>query len=225
MRRILGSRAATIAVAALLGLSACSGDGDARSVGPVPTGPSTTVEQTTTTAPSQATSTTSVRSPSTTRPSTAPAPSTTRPAATPTTAAGAPAEAVVDSGTTSGGPWQLVAQSGGRAGLVCAELRVSSQSGGRVCNEASEQDFNGDDTLRYSGAGNGTFFIGVARPNVARVRMDVRGGTSVERATVAAPFTTAARFVALPLPAGATIRSLTALDSGGNVLTTISINP
>lgn len=218
MLRIHGSRATTVAFAALVALSACSGGGDARSVGPVPTGPSTTVEQTTTTAAPQSTSTT-VRVTGTTRPPT------TRPAAPSTTVSGQPSEAVVDSGTASTGAWQLVAQTGGRPGLVCVELRGAFQFGGRVCSEASEQDANGNEILRYSGAGDGSFFIGVTRRDVAGVRMEVRGGSTVERATVAAPFTTAARFVALPLQPGATIRSLTALDSGGNQLTMISINP
>jgi hypothetical protein len=147
--------------------------------------------------------------------------------ATPSTTAPAGAvEAVVESGTTSSGQWQLVAQSGGRAGVVCAELRGPFRFGGGVCNEPSEQDLNGNDVLRYhANAGDGAFLIGVSRSNVARVRMELRGGASVERTTVAAPFTTAARFVALPTPVNATIRSLHALDSGGKVLTTIGINP
>lgn len=131
----------------------------------------------------------------------------------------------MDNGSTPAGSWQLIAQPGGRAGLVCAQLRGPFQFGGRVCNEASEQDANGNDTLRYSTAGDATFVIGVSRPNVARVRMAVRGGTTVERTTVTAPFTDSAGFVALPVPTGATIRSLTALDRSGVVLTTININP
>jgi len=55
--------------------------------------------------------------------------------------------------------------------------------------------------------------------------MEIGNGTVVERDTVSAPFTTTARFVALPLPAGARLRSLTALDRAGTVLTTIRINP
>jgi hypothetical protein len=110
--------------------------------------------------------------------------------------------------------------------LVCAELRGPFQFGGGVCNEPSEQDFNGNDVLRYhANAGDGTFLIGVSHPNVVKVRMELRNGASVERTTVAAPFTTATRFVALPTPVNATIRSLHALDSGGKVLTTIGINP
>jgi hypothetical protein len=54
--------------------------------------------------------------------------------------------------------------------------------------------------------------------------MEVRGGAAVERATVAA-FITVARFVALPTTKDAVVRSLTAYDSRGSVLTTISINP
>jgi hypothetical protein len=139
-----------------------------------------------------------------------------------TTTAG---EAVVDSGTRAGGAWQLVAEPGGGSGLVCAFLRGPFDAGGRVCNEASEQDANGNDTLRYSGAGDGRFIVGVSQPPVSRVRVELRDGSVVERATVAAPFTTAARFVALPLPSDSAVRSLTALDSGGTVLTRIVVNP
>ena len=94
-----------------------------------------------------------------------------------------------------------------------------------MCNEASEQDFNGNDSLRYIVGGDGTFVIGVTRPGVAKVRMELRGAPTVERETVAASITTAVRFVALPLPAGAAIRSLVALDSRGAVVTTITVNP
>ena len=222
MRRTNIRRASTIAVAGLLALSACAG-GDPQSVGPVPTAPSTTVEPTTTTVPPPTTTqvVTTTVAPRVTTSTAAP-----RPTTPPTTARGGPAEAVVDSGSTPAGRWQLVAETGPRTGVVCAVLRGPFQSGGGVCNESSEQDFNGDETLRYSAAaGDGSFVIGVSRPNVATVRMEIRDGATVERATVAAPFTTAARFVALQRPAGATIRSLTALDSGGNVLTRITINP
>lgn len=222
MRRKNTCRASTMAVAGLLALSACA-SGDPKSVGPVPTAPSTTLEPTTTTAPAPTTSqaVASTVAPRVTTSTVAP-----RPTTPPTTARSGPAVAVVDSGSTPGGRWQLVAETGARAGVVCAVLRGPFQSGGGVCNEASEQDFNGDETLRYSAAaGDGAFVIGVSRPNVATVRMEVRDGATVERSTVAAPFTTAARFVALQRPAGATIRSLTALDSGGNVLTRITINP
>lgn len=173
-------------------------------------------------------STTSILAPTTAQaPSTTVAPgaiTTTRRVTTTTVAAG-PIEEVVATGTAAGGPWQLVVEPGGRAGLVCAELRGRFQFGGGVCNEASEQDFNGDDTLRYSIAGDGTFVIGVTRPAVAKVRVELRSAATIERATVAASFTTAARFVAVPLPAPSTIRSLTALDGGGRVLTTITVSP
>lgn len=219
MRRKNSCRASTMAVVGLLALSACA-SGDPKSVGPVPTAPSTTLEPTTTTAPTP-TSTLAVASTVATRVTT----STVAPRPTTPPARSGPGVAVVDSGSTPAGTWQLVAETGARAGVVCAVLLGPFQSGGGVCNEPSEQDFNGDETLRYSAAaGDGAFVIGVSRPNVATVRMEVQDGATVERATVAAPFTTAARFVALQRPAGATIRSLTALDSGGNVLTRITIN-
>jgi hypothetical protein len=144
---------------------------------------------------------------------------------TPPTTAAAPIPTVVDSGTVAGATWQLVAEPADATGLFCARLTGPFQFGGRVCNAASEQDFNGNDTLRYSTAGDGTFVIGVTRPDVATVRMELRGASAVERATVAAPFTAAARFVALPTTSGAILRSLTAVDGRGDRLTTITVNP
>lgn len=193
---------------AVLATTAC-GDGP-RDLGAVATtgAPSST----STTAATSPTSTTTVgRTTTTTR-------------TPPTTTTAAPAPAVVDSGTSQAGAWQLVAERGER-GLLCSHLRVGSQDAGRVCNEASESDFNGNDTLRYSGLHGEPFVIGVALPAVAKVRAELVGGVVAERATVAAPFTTAARFVALPLPADAGIRYLVALDSAGRQLTRIPINP
>lgn len=77
MRRIHGSWAPTMAMVALLALSACSGGDDARSLGPVPTAPSTSVEPTTTTSVPTETSTTAVRGATTTLPPGAPAAGTT----------------------------------------------------------------------------------------------------------------------------------------------------
>jgi hypothetical protein len=133
------------------------------------------------------------------------------------------AEEVVDSGTVGSGAWQLVATRDGS--LLCAELRLSSRPAGRACNSATEQDANGNETLRYSTAGEGAFVVGVGLPSVARVQAELRDAATVERATVPASFTGAARFVAVPLRAGAVIRALTALDAGGRVLTRITINP
>ncbi|MGH9226990.1 MAG: hypothetical protein ACRD2W_25140 [Acidimicrobiales bacterium] len=65
----------------------------------------------------------------------------------------------------------------------------------------------------------------MTRPNVARVRVELRGATVVDRETVAASFTTVGRFPAVPLPAGAPIRTLAALDSRGTVLTAFTVNP
>lgn len=74
-----GHAVRTVAVVGLLVLAGCSGDGDVTSLGPVPTGPSTTVEATTTTTTPATTSTSSV--PVTTS-TTRVRPTTTRPPAT-----------------------------------------------------------------------------------------------------------------------------------------------
>lgn len=212
MRRLL-----SILAVPLLAMTAC-GDGP-RDLGAVATtvAPSSTSPSTSTSTSISTTTTTPARTTTTARTNT-----TARAQQTTTPTASGPA--VVDSGTSQAGAWQLVAERGER-GLLCARLRVRSQDAGGVCNEASEQDFNGNDTLRYSGALGEPFVIGVGLPTVARVRAELVGGVVVERATVAAPFTTAARFVALPLPANAGIRHLVALDSGGRELTRIPINP
>lgn len=166
----------------------------------------------TTTAPAPTTTVGATRSP-TTSPTTAPVRST-----TPT-----PAEEVVDSGTSAAGAWRLVAVRDGSR--MCAELRLASQPAGRACNAATEQDFNGNETLRYSTAADGAFVVGVSASTVSRVRAEVRDGAPVERATVGASFATNARFVALPLGPGAVIRALIALDAGGRALTRITVNP
>ena len=94
-----------------------------------------------------------------------------------------------------------------------------------VCNTRTEQDFNGNDVLRYSTVAEGAFIVGVTASGATWVRAELRGGTVVDQATVAATFTTSARFVAVPLPADAVIRALVALDSTGRELTRITINP
>ncbi len=174
----------------------------------------------TTVAPSSTSTSTSTSTPVAT--TTTLARITTTIARTTTTSASGPA--VVDSGTSQAGAWQLIAERGER-GLLCARLRVRSQDAGTVCNESSEQDFNGNETLRYAGVPGEPFVVGVGLPAVAKVRAELVGATVAERATVSAPFTTAARFVVLPLPSEAGIRYLVALDSAGRELSRISINP
>ncbi len=108
--------------------------------------------------------------------------------------------------------------------MLCVALRVDGRDQGHVCSEPSEQDFNGDDILRYAGAGDGTFVVGVGASGVERVRAELRDGTIVERATVGASFA-GSRFVALPLPANSVILTLVALGSNDQVLTRFALNP
>jgi hypothetical protein len=144
---------------------------------------------------------------------------------TTTTAELRPAEAVVASGTSPSGAWQLLARREA-TGALCALVRVQRQDAGpMVCNEASEMDSSGNATLRYAVVGDGRFLVAVGIPGVARVRVDLRNATSVEEATATPPFTSAARFAALPLPAGSVIRAIVALDDSGRELTRIPVNP
>lgn len=134
------------------------------------------------------------------------------------------AEEVVASGSTASGQWQLVAQR--QSGLVCVVLRMGGYVR-PVCGAPTEEDFNGDDTLRYGRRGeadSGSFILGVAGPRVAKVRAELLGGGVVEVQTVPASFTTA-RFVALPLPQQAVLSTLVALDAGGQQLTRFALNP
>lgn len=130
---------------------------------------------------------------------------------------------VVDSGRAPTGEWQLVAERQA-GGLLCAVLSVDGRDQGQVCNEASEQDFNGDDVLRYSVLGDGTFVVGVSVSGVDKVRAELRDGTIVERGTVGASFA-GSRFVALPLPGQSVISTLVALGDNGQVFTRFTLNP
>lgn len=130
---------------------------------------------------------------------------------------------VVDRGSAPAGEWQLLAERE-PSGVLCAALKVDGRGQGHVCSEPSEQDFNGDDVLRYAGAGDGTFVVGVGASGVERVRVELRDGTIVERGTVGASFA-GSRFVALPLPANSVISTLVALGSNDRVLTRFALNP
>lgn len=141
---------------------------------------------------------------------------TTEPASTALESSSAETE-VVDSGRSPTGEWQLVAERQA-GGLLCAVLKVDGRDQGQVCNEASEQDSNGDEVLRYSVLGDGAFVVGVSASGVDSVRAELRDGTMVERATVEASFA-GSRFVVLPLPAQSVISTLVALGDNGQVFT------
>lgn len=110
------------------------------------------------------------------------------------------------------------------SGLLCSELRAGGRSLGQVCNQPSEQDFNGDGTLRYSLVADGaSVIVGVASREVALVRITLRDGGLVERPTTPASFSAEARFVMLV--STAPIRVISALAADGRVLTTFTLNP
>lgn len=133
--------------------------------------------------------------------------------------AGLPAEELLE----TAGARQLWAQRQA-PGLLCSVLRVGGRSLGQVCSQASEQDFNGDGTLRFSLVADGAgVIVGVTAPEVALVRVISRDGGSVERPTTPASFSAEARFVMLV--STAPIRVISALAADGRILTTFTLNP
>jgi hypothetical protein len=133
------------------------------------------------------------------------------------------ASQVVDTGTSPAGQWQLLAERQA-GGVLCAVLTIEGRDEGQVCNEASEQDFNGDGVLRYAVFGDGAFVIGVSASGVETVRAELLDGTRVERPTAEVSFA-GSRFIALPLPAQSVIRTLVALGHNGQGLSELKINP
>ena len=132
-----------------------------------------------------------------------------------------PAEEVVATGRTGAATWTLTARRSD-TGLVCALLRVAGSDTGQVCQSPTEEDFNGDDTLRY-GVEGGSFLIGIGVSGVDKVRVQLTTGAIVEATGAPASFTSA-RFVALPLPSGGVIGHVDALSASGTALTSFTLN-
>ena len=110
---------------------------------------------------------------------------------------------VVGQGSTSNGiAWRLVVQPGNP---VCVQLRRADDVGDfLVCDENSEEDFNGDRRLRYRFGGLNPeqvpkFVIGITAPEVAKVRIDLAEGQSPEVQTVASLAAPGRRFFVVEL--------------------------
>jgi len=110
---------------------------------------------------------------------------------------------VLEEGSTENGiRWQLVAQPGNPA---CVQLRRTDGVGDfMVCDEQSEQDFNGDERLRYAFGGLNDeqlpkFVIGITAADVARVEINVPEGQSPAGDTVASAQVPDRRFFVVEL--------------------------
>jgi hypothetical protein len=123
------------------------------------------------------------------------------PAVAPSPSASATAGETASPGATPSGDPGLLAEGSAGPGLdyqlrlvpgdpVCAQLRRLEEAGDfMVCDENSEQDFNGDDDLRYAFGGLNPeqvpkFVIGITDEKVARVVVNLAEGPSPEVATL-----------------------------------------
>ena len=130
----------------------------------------------------------------------------------------------VVSGTFGGGPWTLAASRDAN-GLVCGHLRLGTSERATVCDEAGEQDANGDDTLRYTVTPDPDgFVLAVGASGVAKVRVELAAGEVIEQETVSPSFT-GKQLVAISVPPAPVIRTIAAVGGGGQVLTRFTINP
>ncbi|MDQ4149793.1 MAG: hypothetical protein M3164_07395 [Actinomycetota bacterium] len=109
---------------------------------------------------------------------------------------------ILDQGRAEGVGWRLVLRPGNPA---CLELQPTRGTGGSiVCDEESEQDFNGDERLRFIFGGVNEvqvpkFVFGFAVTEVARVRVDLASGESPGVATSSSPPLRGKRFFVVPL--------------------------
>jgi hypothetical protein len=114
---------------------------------------------------------------------------------------------------------------------VCVQLRRLEEEGDfMVCDESSEQDFNGDDDLRYAFGGLNPeqvpkFVIGITNEDVARVVINLGDGPSPEVDTLASPAAPDRRFFAVmldPEPAQHVL-AVRGLDAAGKTVAGFSL--
>jgi hypothetical protein len=107
-------------------------------------------------------------------------------------------------GTAQGVAWTLVLKPGNP---VCLELQGRAGAvGSIVCDEETEQDFTGDQRLRFSLGGVNEsevprFAFGFTVPEVTRVRVELASGAAPEETTKSSSAVPGRRFFAVPLPA------------------------
>lgn len=132
--------------------------------------------------------------------------------------------------TANGIAWALRLQEGLP---LCVQLRRLDEVGDfMVCNEDSEQDFNGDERLRYAFGGlnpeeTPKFVIGITDPQVLRVRIDLPEGESPEVDTVASPRAPRQRFFVVELPSqpAQEVQAIRGLDGSGKTVAGFSLGP
>jgi hypothetical protein len=140
---------------------------------------------------------------------------------------------LLDQGSAESIDWKLVLKPGDP---VCAELKTAAGEGGTaVCDSASEQDFNGDERMRYAFATLGNedgpkFVIGVTHPAVAKVVVNYPSGKAPEAATRALPAASGRRFFAVYLipeepELASEIQAIRGLDQTGKTVAGFRFGP
>ncbi|MGH9165721.1 MAG: hypothetical protein ACRDZW_09445 [Acidimicrobiales bacterium] len=137
---------------------------------------------------------------------------------------GAPPEIPIASGERDGVPWQAaVGRSHGVGGreLLCLVVHNAGGAGGSCTESAALAPGAMADV---EGTADG-FVLGRVAPDVARLRVLLADGSSLEAAPAGgdAGFPTA--YVVVPLPPGATAGTVVALDAGGRELSRSAVHP
>jgi hypothetical protein len=157
-------------------------------------------------------------------PAIAPSPSASAEEATPDTD-----PAVLSEGTTANGmTYRLILTPGDP---VCVQLRRMDEAGDfMLCDEKSEQDFNGDARLRYAFGGLNSeqvpkFIIGITAEDVARVVVNLPDGESPAVSTQESSLAPDRRFFVVmlnPEPAQE-IQAIRGLDTAGRTIAGFSL--
>lgn len=126
--------------------------------------------------------------------------------------------------------WSLVVQPGDP---VCVQLRRTDDVGDfLVCDEASEQDFNGNRDLRYMFGGLNEeqlpkFVVGITDPKVARVEVNVPEGESPAAGTLESAAAPGRRFFVVELPPEPAqhVLAIRGLDGEGRTVAGFRLDP
>ena len=138
---------------------------------------------------------------------------------------------VVGQGSTENGiDWRLVVRPGNP---VCVQLRRTDDVGDfLVCDEDSEQDYNGDERLRYAFGGLNEeqvpkFVIGITVPGVEKIRIDLPDGPSPEVQTLSSPAAPDHLFFVVELDPDPPqeVQAVRGLDRGGRTVAGFRLGP
>jgi hypothetical protein len=133
-------------------------------------------------------------------------------------------------GTSEGVAWKLVLKPGTP---VCVELQSADGAAGTVvCDENSEQDFNGDERMRFAFGGVNPeqlpkFVVGITVPEVTRVIVNLPEGEPPGSDTKPSSAAPNRRFFAVPLdpePAQEVL-AVRGLDAQGRTVAGFRIGP